>query len=255
MQMQNLINKYRENPAGIRNDSRLVHVCIRCGSTDVRTGNDKHIYFKICNQCGNDWYHNHCWSCSTHQQVDSRDSENYICPSCGWVKCTCGACRHGCKLGGHYDNNHALEPTEIEREKIEAERASLRVVQDQKRQKIAEYEKIKKDAQDKYHNYAFQNGFFSGLKKVLKPDYNDKSKENERNNIVTVCDYNISYLNNQEYGTFDTTGLKSVGMVSFNNLTLGVDLSYRPNNTLVNNKVIEYVTAEEADAMFEDSLS
>lgn len=261
--MQSLINNYRENPSGIRNDSRFINICIRCGSNDVKSKNDQQTYFKICNRCGNNWYHNHCWSCSSHRQVDSRDSENYICTSCGWVKCTCGACRHGCGRTGHYDNNHIIEPTEVEREKIEAEKAALRIIEDKKRQKIAEYVKIKKDSQEQYYSYVSENGFFSGIKKLFIPDQLDKIKEDKRDNIVKMCDVNINYLNNQKYGVFDTTGLQSAEMVSFSAVALGVDLSFRAIDNLVKDKVVvsdadanamfEDVSAEEVDALLEDT--
>lgn len=246
--MQNLINNYRENPAGIRNDTRFINICIRCSSNDVRSKNDQQTYFKICNRCSNEWYHNHCWSCSSHHQVDSRDSENYICTSCGWVKCICGACRPGCCHTGHYDNDHAVEPTEVEREKIKAEKAALCIIEDKKRQKIDEYVKIKKDAQEEYYSYVSENGFFSGIRKLFIPDSLDKIKEDKRDNIVKICDVNIDYLKNQEYGIFDIAGLHSVGMVSFRAVTLDVDLSFRALESLTKDKVKrEVVTEEEAE--------
>jgi hypothetical protein len=254
--MQNLINKYREHPAGIRNDPSMINVCIRCSSRDVRSKNDQQTYFKICNQCGNSWYHNHCWSCSSHQQVDSRDSENYICTSCGWVKCTCGACRQSCGHTGQYEKNHAVEPTEVEREKIEAEKAALRIIEDKKRQKMAEYEKIKKDAQDEYHNHAFKDGFFSGLKKVIIPDQFDKLKENNRDNIVKACDINLVYLRNQPFGTFDTKGLNFVQDTPYSyinkglsgSVALGVDLSFRSVESMTKDKPKGEVVITEEEA-------
>ncbi|GAB4343036.1 MAG: hypothetical protein Kow0037_30870 [Calditrichia bacterium] len=103
-QIDSLIKKFRENPAGIRNESRLREICIKCGSSDVQPRSESERYFKVCRKCGNEWYVNHCWNCGL--PVDGRDPENPECPECGWLKCVCGACYiRGCRTNPYHKNN------------------------------------------------------------------------------------------------------------------------------------------------------
>lgn len=99
-----LVRKYRANPSGIRSDAEMHSVCLVCSSQNVRARSQREHYFQVCQDCGTEWYVNHCWNCQS--RVDSRDPDTPPCSVCGWYKCKdCGACRHigGCSTNP-YDN-------------------------------------------------------------------------------------------------------------------------------------------------------
>lgn len=99
-----LAKKYAGDPHGIRNEERLCDICLQCGS---RAGDKspQEPSFKVCPNCHNEWYTNHCWNCK-EGRVDSRDPETPQCPACGWYKCACGACHmDGCKTNPYSRDN------------------------------------------------------------------------------------------------------------------------------------------------------
>jgi hypothetical protein len=95
-ELQRLTKQYRLNPSGIRNDLQMRNICLQCGSQNAASRSYTEYYFRVCQDCGNEWYVNDCWNCDSGH-VDSRDPETPQCPNCRWYKCQiCGACRQGC---------------------------------------------------------------------------------------------------------------------------------------------------------------
>lgn len=93
---EEIIQKYTENPRGVRNEPRMRNVCLVCGSQNVRPRSQEEHYYRVCRDCGAEWYVNNCWKCGKGC-VDSRDPETPQCSVCGWYKCeNCGACKSGC---------------------------------------------------------------------------------------------------------------------------------------------------------------
>lgn len=76
------IKTYHTNPAGIKDETDLQIICTQCGSKNVTSKNEKEHYIKICQDCKNEWYVNHCWNC--FENIDSRDPQNPKCPECDW---------------------------------------------------------------------------------------------------------------------------------------------------------------------------
>jgi len=88
-----MIAQYTLNPKGVRNVWCLREVCLRCGASEAQTLYEKFGPNRRCRRCGETWYVNHCWSCSTGW-IDSRDPETPTCSVCGWHKCAaCNSCR------------------------------------------------------------------------------------------------------------------------------------------------------------------
>jgi hypothetical protein len=110
--LRELAQHYKLKPNGIRNELLMRNVCLRCDSLNVKSRSDFESYFRVCQDCGNEWYVNDCWNCGDGH-VDSRDPETPQCKSCGWYQCKiCGACQQGCtarpfKLHGHWLRRHS----------------------------------------------------------------------------------------------------------------------------------------------------
>lgn len=90
---------------GIRLDPSMEWKCLACGGTAETT--DGKYSWRTCTKCNKSYYRNHCWNCKT--VVDSRDTENVKCPTCGWLKCTCSACHLGGCTTNPYRNEVPLE--------------------------------------------------------------------------------------------------------------------------------------------------
>lgn len=108
-----LVQQYRLNPigpVGIRNEVLLRNVCLNCLSSDyvICTTSKGHPRDFKCNNCGVEWYVNHCWSCTAHGNVDERDPETPPCPVCGWLKCAYPQCR-ACDWNGCSTNRFSKD--------------------------------------------------------------------------------------------------------------------------------------------------
>ena len=105
-ELQNLLQKYRADPRGIRNEPRMRAICLQCGSRNVTLKCPEEYYVKHCQDCGSEWYTNHCWNCDDGL-VDRRDPETPKCHECGWYRCyKCGACRlDGCSTNPYHRGN------------------------------------------------------------------------------------------------------------------------------------------------------
>lgn len=106
--IKKIVEKYKNKPDGIRNVTVLRGICIACGSTNVRPKSNAQRYYKVCQDCNNEWYANHCWNCG--EKVDSRDPLNVKCTVCGWLKCTCGACNiNGCSSNPYNKHSKVID--------------------------------------------------------------------------------------------------------------------------------------------------
>jgi hypothetical protein len=84
------VEKYRTDPAGIRDSAFMADVCLLCASDDVESIDEGFGPNRQCRICDSSWYVNHCWNCFSGK-VDSRDPPP--CPTCKWLKCAkCDAC-------------------------------------------------------------------------------------------------------------------------------------------------------------------
>jgi hypothetical protein len=104
--LQDMLQKYRADPRGIRNEPHMAAICLKCGSDNVGIRSVEEPYFIRCLNCGNEWYSNNCWNCDDGL-VDSRDPETLQCSICGWYRCKkCGACSwHGCSTNPYHKGN------------------------------------------------------------------------------------------------------------------------------------------------------
>ena len=84
--------RYRRNPAGIRNDILLADFCLICADRNVERIYEGFGANRRCLTCGSHWYVNHCWNCMS-AMVNSRDPETAPCCACRWLRCAkCDAC-------------------------------------------------------------------------------------------------------------------------------------------------------------------
>nr|WP_075519104.1 cold shock domain-containing protein [Moritella viscosa]SHO18081.1 Putative uncharacterized protein [Moritella viscosa] len=129
-----LIEKYRNDPSGIRNEEKMRHVCLKCGSNNAEykfkkidkykpvlgaaVNNNNGFYslsgYQRCQECAEEWYINHCWSCK-NGRVDDRDPVTPRCSECSWCKCDkCTACcLHGCSTTPYSKNNRYTDSPEL----------------------------------------------------------------------------------------------------------------------------------------------
>ena len=126
--LKELCEKYGSDPSNIRNDERMRHVCLNCGSESSeykRVMKDPykpvsefipHGYIKSpegyhrCSSCQNKWYINYCWSCHTGR-VDDRDPATPHCKECNWCKCSkCTSCSYyGCETTPYSGDNKYVD--------------------------------------------------------------------------------------------------------------------------------------------------
>lgn len=114
--LKELCDKYKNDPSNIRNDEKVRHVCLNCGSDSSEYKRVKKDPYKPvsefvpqgyikspegyhrCSNCQNKWYVNYCWSCR-NGRVDDRDPATPHCKECNWCKCdNCTSCSYyGCE--------------------------------------------------------------------------------------------------------------------------------------------------------------
>jgi DNA-directed RNA polymerase subunit RPC12/RpoP len=85
-----LCRGYRSNRAGIRNNARMVSVCLICESIHVVPVTGSVPPAMKCQNCGFEFIRYSCWNCG--ETVDGRDPGNPACRECGWRICSCLAC-------------------------------------------------------------------------------------------------------------------------------------------------------------------
>lgn len=79
----------------IRLDLTMENRCLVCGGEAELKENKPYEY--ICTKCHISYYRPHCWHCK--DTLDSRDTEIPRCSECGWLRCTCSACKRSCVKG------------------------------------------------------------------------------------------------------------------------------------------------------------
>lgn len=79
--------EFRLDPGGIRHNSYMANICIKCGhqNTAALPGH------KVCEKCKKKWYRDKCWKCQN--PIDSRDPGTRKCPRCRyWICASCNSC-------------------------------------------------------------------------------------------------------------------------------------------------------------------